>query len=552
VITIMRGLTLPLIVLVFPLALPLVAGGASPRFYNDDPITREPETQDASKVQEGEIDLAADFLINLFALPGDKTPNVRAQNINSVDEVPDSNWFTNRIYAKQISIDEITRGPNTMDGPAPGRWTVTRPKTVGAAPGFTVRDEKGEVWFLTFDAKGNPRAATAAIAVACRLFHALGYYQVESYISNTRLESLTMSPDARIRTLSGRVRTMTLDDVRRVLNRSHRNFEGSYRVLAARRLPGRVIGGFRYYGTRPDDPNDVIPHEHRRELRALKVFGAWTNLTDMKASNTLDTVIEEKGKSVVRHYLQDVGSTFGTGALEKKDPDDGWEHLYDGAPIAKRLFSLGFYLRPWQTMPYPEAPEAGRFEGDHFEPEQWKARVPATAVVQARADDTFWAALRVVAFTDEMIRAAVQRGQFSDPVSEKHLADTLIKRRDKIGSVYLTKINPVDRFSLTADGTLSFENAAVRTGFAKPPANGYKAAWARYDNAAGTETTIGETASPNERLQAPAGLPSGEGTFVKIAVSGVDPGHSSWARPVDAYFKRTGGAWKLVGLQRLP
>ena len=62
-----------------------------------------------------------------------------------------------------------------------------------------------------------------------------------------------------------------------------------YRAVAGRALPGTVLGGFRYHGTRPDDPNDVVPHEHRRELRALKVFGAWTNLVDMKAGNTLDT-----------------------------------------------------------------------------------------------------------------------------------------------------------------------------------------------------------------------------------------------------------------------
>ncbi len=118
-----------------------------------------------------------------------------------------------------------------------------------------------------------------------------------------------------------------LDDV---FKRAHRSADGSYRAVAARAVPGRPIGGFRYYGTRPDDPNDVVPHEHRRELRALKVFGAWTNLVDMKAGNTLDTVVVENGRSVVRHYLQDVGSTFGTGANGPREYDEGWELLYDG------------------------------------------------------------------------------------------------------------------------------------------------------------------------------------------------------------------------------
>ena len=33
--------------------------GAGPRFYDDDPLTREPETQDASGVQPREIDLVS-------------------------------------------------------------------------------------------------------------------------------------------------------------------------------------------------------------------------------------------------------------------------------------------------------------------------------------------------------------------------------------------------------------------------------------------------------------------------------------------------------------
>jgi hypothetical protein len=218
----------------------------------------------------------------------------------------------------------------------------------------------------------------------------------------------------------------------------------------------------------------------------------------------------------------------------------------------KRLFTMGFYIQPWQYMPYPRAPEVGRFEGDHFEPEEWKARVPAAAVKRARADDTFWAALRVMAFTDEMIRTVVHEGQFGDPNSEKVLADALITRRDKIGQVYLTKVNPTHKFALAGDGALSFENAAVRAGFAKPPASGYKAAWFRFDNATGQATAIGETAAPNERIPGPSGLPTGDGTFVKVSISGVDPSHPSWAQPVDVYFKRAGGGWTLVGLDRMP
>ena len=37
-----------------------------PKFYADDPIAREPDTQDASKVQEWEIGLIADLTLNLF------------------------------------------------------------------------------------------------------------------------------------------------------------------------------------------------------------------------------------------------------------------------------------------------------------------------------------------------------------------------------------------------------------------------------------------------------------------------------------------------------
>jgi hypothetical protein len=58
--------------------------------------------------------------------------------------------------------------------------------------------------------------------------------------------------------------------------------------------------------------------------------------------------------------------------------------------------------------------------------------VATAAFLRARADDNFWAARRVAAFTDDMIRSAVKAGSYSDPASEALLVDVLIKRRQKI------------------------------------------------------------------------------------------------------------------------
>jgi hypothetical protein len=522
------------------------------KFLSDDPLQREPETQDASKVQEWEIGLTPDLVQNLFGKPGDPTPNVRAQNVNTADEVPDSSWFTNRIYSRALSAEDITKGPNTIDGPAPGRWTVIRGKTAGVAPGFTVRDAKGEVWFLSFDGRGYPVAATGAAMVATRLFWALGYNQVETYLTTLRPEDIAIDDTATIRA-HGKRRRLTRGDIDEVLNRADRNADGAYRAIAGRAIPGRPVGGFRYYGTRPDDPNDIVPHEHRRELRALQVFGAWTNLVDMKAGNTLDALVTENGRGIVRHYLQDVGSTFGTGALAPRDGDEGYEYLYDGGDTARRFFTIGFYIRQWQTLNYEEHPEIGKFEGVHFEPEEWKPRVPVAALRHARTDDTLWAALRVMAFTDEQIRAAVKTGGYTDPAAERLLADVLMKRRDKIGRVYFSRINPLVRFAFADSGVLTFENPSVRRGFAAAPKQGYQAVWSTFDNATGESQPIGSpTSAQEERVTAPSDLPRADRTFIKVSIRAVDPPHAPWAVPVDVYFQRTGGGWKLVAVERGP
>ena len=199
-------------------------------------------------------------------------------------------------------------------------------------PGFTATDGKGETWFIEFDPPHAPEGATAAVAVASKIFWALGYNQVESFLTTFDPAKSSIDPQATIRRPNGKRTPFTRDDVNTILERVFRNADGTYRVIAGRLLPGKILGGFQYAGTRPDDPNDLVPHEHRRELRALRVFGAWTNLTDLKAANTLDTLVTENGRTVVKHYLQDVGSTFGM-SNGRHEWDLSYEYFFDGAAV---------------------------------------------------------------------------------------------------------------------------------------------------------------------------------------------------------------------------
>src|SRR5262245_56168705 len=520
------------------------------KFYSDDPISKEPESQDASRAAPYSIGSLYEMTYNLFVTADYKPTGVRAKNINTIDEVPDSSWFTNRIGTMPVTTEQIVRGPIVGEPPDPSHWTLIREKTSGVHPGFTAIDGKGQTWFLEFDPPEFPKGATGAVSVATKIFWALGYNQVESFLTTFDLKNVDISPKATIRRPNGKRTPATRDDLNAILEVVARNKDGTYRVIAGRLLSGKILGGFRYAGTRPDDPNDTVPHEHRRELRALRVFGAWTNLTDLKAANTLDTLETVNGRSVVKHYLQDVGSTFGM-CNDLYEWDLSYEHFYQGDTSMKRLASFGFALSPWQTIKYVEYPSIGKFEGDRFDPRTWRPQTPTTAYMELRDDDAFWAAQRVAAFSDELIRAAVHEGQYSDPNAEKYLGDVLIKRRNKILSIYLTAVNPIVDPRLDASGRLTFNNAAEAAGVASGSAT-YRASWFRFDNATGETQPVAETKSSTTTLEAPTGLPTGTGSFVAVDIAVDSAGHPTWIRPVRAYFQREGSGWKLVGLERMP
>ena len=129
-----------------------------------------------------------------------------------------------------------------------------------------------------------------------------------------------------------------------------------------------------------------------------------------------------------------------------------------------------------------------------------------------------------------MIYAIARTGEFSDPLAAAALAKVLVERRDKIARAYLPAVNPIVDVALVAEGALTFANAAVDAKVAAAPPS-YAIDWARFDNATGESTPIGQrTLVTAPRASAPAGLPAEPGAWVKVQIAAVD-GPPAWAKP---------------------
>ena len=532
----------------------LIAGyviqGAAPRFYPDDPVTVDNDRViDVTTAQKVDLDDYYDFLENSFGTPGDRS-NVRAANVNTLDDVPDSSWFTNRIGTREMSAAELARGPD-RDVRLGTAWTIVRGKNRGFHPGFRAIDRSDPtetVYQLEVDPPGNPEMATGAEVVGTAFYHAFGYHTVDVYLAEIDPAALQISSEATIRDANGR-RKFVRNDLDEVLKNAARLPNGRIRVTAERLIRGADMGRFEYHGTRSDDPNDIYPHEHRRELRGSRVLAAWLNHDDSRAVNTMVVRQIDRGRAYLQYYMVDFGSLLGSATRFPNAVQSGHEYTLTGRPSLLTLLTFGLYVRPWLRIPDPPAPPAiGRFSAEGFDPDKWVAEYPKTAYDNMRADDAFWAARIVARFSDEAIRAIVGKGRYSDPAAAEALTAALIARRDRIKEVWLTGVNPIVNATLSSEGELRFENAAEVHGAGGRP-DGYTLRWSRFDNTTDTHTAVGdETTIADPRALAPSSALEGS-EYVSVRIGTRHPRHPEWT-PVQVYFRRAGAGWKAVGLDR--
>lgn len=545
-----RRLTALAVTAILAAAAALSGRAAAPRFYADDPIQVDDDRAlDASGARRIEGSNVFDFAEQTFFKPGDRRA-VAAVNVNTLGEVPDSSWFTGRLGRREMSVEELVRGPNELEALDVDGWPIVEGKSSGITPGYRIADPSGRLYQIKFDPPGNPEMGSGAEVIGAAMYHALGYNVVQGYLVEIDPERIMISPEATTVDMGGRRTRMLRKHVDRVLARAARRPNGKYRAIASRYADGAPLGYFKYYGTRPDDPNDIHPHEHRRELRGNRVFAAWLNHDDSRGLNTLDMLQGPEGRKFVRHYMFDFGSILGSGSTRPQVPRAGHEYILEWKPALLTLATLGAYVRPWITVDYPDvAPSVGRLEAEFFDPAAWKPEYPNPAFDNMQPADAFWAARLVARFSDAAIRAIVAKARYGEPNAAAYIAEVLITRRDKVLRTWLTAVNPIVDPVLGADGVLTFRNAAVDAGIASPPA-AYALEWKVFDNTSNAGSEPADERQVEEaRAAAPAQVLRGR-EFVSVTIRTGHAEYPRWEEPVTVYFRRTEEGWQTVGIDR--
>ena len=453
------------------LLLAAIGCAAAPRFPLQAPLTRDadeapfaetPEEYFSPFAWDGANYMVFHPIARFFAVD----PAGAAANVNALDEVPDSSWFENRLGMHPMTPEQVASGScgsDVLDVNAPdGSWTIDKGKDNGANPGFRVNIAGLGKFMLKTDPEGEPDRATGATAIASRIYHAVGYHSACDSVVYFRPSLLKLKPGLTVTNNQGVTRPFEQPQLDEVLRQAaHRN--GLVRMVASSWLPGKPLGPYRYEGTRDDDPNDVIPHEDRREVRAGRLVAAWLNHFDSREQNTMDVFLsadkaKPNGAGFIRHYIIDMGDCFGS-----QWSDDGISrrlgnsYIFDGSHVAEDFITLGTKERPWERARLTGG-IFGYFSARDFDPQAWRGEYPNPAFMRMTEQDGAWMARILAAFNDELIEAAVKVAQY-DAVSERYLTQTLSARRRAILRRYFGRVSPIGRVSANMAGVCGVDLA---------------------------------------------------------------------------------------------
>jgi hypothetical protein len=502
-----------------------------------------PETYVSPLIWDGADNLFFRPLANAFAID----PGGEAVNVNSLDEVPDSSWFSNRIGAHVISLDTFLRGACTeqqMLDPASmpdGSWVVDQGKGNGSSPGFRINIPGKGKYLLKSDVASVAERSSAASVIGAVAYHDVGFNTSCEQVVYFRRSLLELTPGLRFKNNSGIERPFDRAALSNILDNAATR-DGLIRMQASAWLPGHLLGPFRYEGTRKDDPNDVIPHEDRRELRGGRLLAAWIDHFDAREQNSMDSWIADRkdapdsSPGQVRHYYLDMSDCLGS--EWDWDPISrrlGYSYLLDYGDMSLDFLSLGIITRPWDHIKRQKGREIfGYFNVEQFDPEGWKNEYPNPAFSRMTEHDGAWMARILAHVTPSMVDALAKLGQFTDAGNTAYLATVLNGRLDRILERYLLNLSPIADVHVEGD-KLCATDLAEKRGVRSTSAFHYSA---REDHPLAVEAL-------------------GEGRVCIALVHGAQPRYvrvridDGVARhPLVAHLYDLVGSFRLVGLER--
>ncbi len=592
-----RAATIGLVALA--LASAVTACGGVRRFPLRDPLWKDddqkpflppPQEYDSPFAWDGANQIIFRPIARFFAVD----PAGQAINVNAMDEVADSSWFTNRLGMHDMTVAEVTKGgcpdkkldPNMPDG----SWLIDQGKDNGANPGFRINVPGVGKFMMKADPELEPERASGATAIATRMYHDVGFWAPCDSVVYFKPSLLKLKPGLKVTDNSGIAKPFDDKALKSVLDSASHRGE-LVRMAASSWLPGKTIGPYTYDGRRKDDPNDIIDHEDRRELRGARLLAAWTNHFDAREQNTMNIFISPKeaeedakakdgdssndpkpdakpadakeapkkeakkdpGPGFVRHYIIDIGDAFGSvwfidGISERL----GHAYYLDLPYLGEDFITLGAVTRPWE-----KARRTGGifnyFNADDFDPELWRSGYPNPAFGKMTEGDGAWMARILARFTDPMVDELVKVGDYTDPIDVAYLQRTLKKRRDLILQRYLKNLSPIGRVSLEGNERLCGVDEARYAQIAPQSAFRYAARMytpPSYDPAGFLPTTAGPEGHicvDLKHLAIADGVPDGDPSRYVI----VDLANTFTKGPLRAHLYDLGSrGFRLVGLER--
>jgi hypothetical protein len=483
-------------------------------------------------------------------------PQDEATNVNAFDEVPNSSWFVNRVGLNEMSTERVVRaacGEVTID-PA-GPWTVVAAKPNGANPGFIVEDALEQRYLLKFDSPRQPERPTAADVMGSIFYWAAGFHSPCNRIVYFDHDAIVI-PEGITVTMGKEEIPLTWDLSATALKEATRGPDGRIRGTASAFLPGKPTGPWKYEGVVDDDPNDVVPHEDRRELRGGYVLASWVNHFDSREQNTLAMFIEsEPPNGFVRHYYIDFGESFGSmWGIEGISRRLGHSAYLDVGHVVQDFLTFGLISRPWNNARLgPTGETLGYYDVVRFKPDAWRPGYPNPAFSRATERDNAWMARIIARITPAVVNGAIDQARIVDPVVDREMRRIVLGRRQRLLTRWFERISPLTQPVLTPqdDGTarLCATDLVIESEMFSPTRRKYVGrAWN-----IGRRSVSALALSPIERkvgAEVCVTLPKGAGEYVVVDLTGLSGVNDTSAAPLRVHLARRQGQLRVVGVAR--